>query len=139
MLDHKTLIFELKTGILSPFMQMRPNAFIQSPSPLCIATQTTGYWSGESFILLIGYQLRHILGTERRTQVRSTYSLLQLGAMDRTSGQPQVKLSLLHSISLKIRPLVCHCSYACTMYLYNCTYSLQYAFILIFYAFIPTR
>ncbi len=40
----------------------------------------------------------HITGTERSAQVRPT-----IGAVDRTSGQPQVKLSLLRSISLKIQ------------------------------------
>jgi hypothetical protein len=46
----------------------------------------------------------HIKGTERRAQIRPhpLVNILTKGAMDRTSGQTQAKLILLHSISSKI-------------------------------------
>jgi hypothetical protein len=45
----------------------------------------------------------HVIGTERRAQVRPYIGTIE--AMDRTSGQSQVKLRLLRSISLPILPL----------------------------------
>jgi hypothetical protein len=43
-----------------------------------------------------------LIGTERRAQVRPTYLIIEtIGAMGRTSGQTQIKLSLLRSVSLK--------------------------------------
>ncbi len=39
----------------------------------------------------------HVKETESRTQVKPTCAILEtIGSMNRTSGQPQVKLSLLH-------------------------------------------
>jgi hypothetical protein len=62
-----------------------------------IATQITYcYWSEDSILSLIGFALE--------ITVTGTLNILTLGAMDRTSGQPQVKLSLLRNISLIIRP-----------------------------------
>jgi hypothetical protein len=53
----------------------------------------------------------HLKRTERRAQVRPT-CLYMDSRSHRTSGQPQIKLSLLRSISLKIRPqdfsFMCH-------------------------------
>jgi hypothetical protein len=65
--------FNLRSFDLSPGFGLFPS--IQSFSPLCIATQITGfYWSEEKLSLIQRFPLR---------------------AMDRNSGQPQVKLSLL--------------------------------------------
>jgi hypothetical protein len=49
----------------------------------------------------------HVIGTERGAQVKPTSSSIfeQLGAMGRTSGQPQAKVSVLRRISLKLLAL----------------------------------
>jgi hypothetical protein len=40
----------------------------------------------------------HVIGTVRRAQVRPICLIFEIGDMDRTSGQSQVKLRLLFSI-----------------------------------------
>jgi hypothetical protein len=57
--------------------------------------------------------LSHWFSLEIRTkkeELRSTilFNIQAIGAMTRTSGQPQVKLSLLRSNALKIRPQGAH-------------------------------
>ncbi len=47
----------------------------------------------------------HVIGTEKSSGKAHLSNIWTKESMDRTSGQPQVKLSLLRSICLKIRPL----------------------------------
>ncbi len=64
------------------------------------------YWSEESYLSFIGHQQSYnIMEKEWIARVRTTsaiYVQYTIGAMNRSSSSPQVKLSLLHSISLNI-------------------------------------
>ncbi len=61
----------------------------------------------ESFLSLICFFTRDTLYMDRKRSSGQThlFNIWTIGARDITSGQPQVKLSLLRSISLKNRPL----------------------------------
>ncbi len=94
-------------GIFSPFLQMWLTwgppwslvAFFYSVSfsSTCIATQISDcYWPEENFLSLIGFHYRE---TRKRGREKSSghvhlFNILTIWAMDRNSGQPQVKLSL---------------------------------------------
>jgi hypothetical protein len=74
-----------------------------SHSPLCITTQMTDcYWSEESFTSLIG----QITIWEKSSGQNDLLHIRTTQAMNKTSGQTQVKLSLLRGITRKLD----HCS-----------------------------
>jgi hypothetical protein len=81
--------FDLSPGLGLPLSNYILNLYYRSLTLLVIRKLSLTHW----FSLEI-----HVIGTERRAQVRPTWSLFEtIGAMVRTSGQPQVKLSLLCS------------------------------------------
>ncbi len=107
---------EPRGGFFSPFMQMyfwpRVATFIQSHSPLCIATQSSltavGQKKASSHSLVFTGDTRN-RDREKSSGQSHLFNIWTVRAicMDRTTCQPQVKLSLMRSIFMKIRPQDC--------------------------------
>ncbi len=83
-------------------------------SRLCITTRMAEcYWSEESSPRFVGITIEiHIIYRKSSGQA-ILFNIWTIWAMDRTSAQPQVNLSLLRSNSLKFQPLEVHRSLYC--------------------------
>ncbi len=110
------MYFNLRSFDLRPGLGLPPHLYSVSFSSMCRKTDNWLQLVRRKLSLTRWFSLDKLVQErDRKAQVRPLVQYLRnrIGTIDRTSGQPQVKLSLLRSISLKIR-LLLFCGLMCS-------------------------